>query len=225
MSTLKTTYVQHPSAVSPSIELSADGSIVLPLSGIGDLADVDEGSGAADGDVLTYDGSGDVWVPAAVGGLVAVKSANLTSVFSASVASGANTAVTGLAVTHATADAANDLLVTVSIGIASDSLRARVGFAVSDGSNFLFVGDADGSRLRITSGANNTVAADDYDNQISFSFIHSPGSTTSTTYTVHLFNLNNSTQTMFVNKSSAADSNSTYVGRGASSIIIQEVSV
>jgi len=162
---------------------------------------------------------------ASAGGLVAVKSANLTSVFSASVASGANTAVTGLAVTHATADAANDLLVTVSIGIASDTSRARVGFAVSDGSNFLFVGDADGSRLRITSGANDVAAADDYDNQISFSFVHSPGSTTSTTYTVHLFNLNPGTQTMFVNKTSGSDGNSTYVGRGASSIIIQEVKV
>jgi hypothetical protein len=65
MSTLKTTFIQHPSATEPSIELSADGSIVLPLSGIGDLADVDEGSGAADGDVLTYDGVGNVWSPVA----------------------------------------------------------------------------------------------------------------------------------------------------------------
>jgi hypothetical protein len=65
MSTLKTTFIQHPSATEPSIELSSDGSIVLPLSGIGDLADVDEGSGAADGDVLTYDGVGNVWSPVA----------------------------------------------------------------------------------------------------------------------------------------------------------------
>jgi hypothetical protein len=68
MSTLKTTFIQHPSATEPSIELSADGSIVLPLSGIGDLADVDEGSGAADGDVLTYDGVGNVWFPVAPAG-------------------------------------------------------------------------------------------------------------------------------------------------------------
>jgi hypothetical protein len=68
MSTLKTTFIQHPSATEPSIELSADGSIVLPLSGIGDLADVDEGSGAVDGDVLTYDGVGNVWSPVAPAG-------------------------------------------------------------------------------------------------------------------------------------------------------------
>jgi hypothetical protein len=70
MSTLKTTFIQHPSATEPSIELSSDGSIVLPLSGIGDLADVDEGSGAADGDVLTYDGVGNVWSPAAPAGAI-----------------------------------------------------------------------------------------------------------------------------------------------------------
>jgi hypothetical protein len=65
MSTLKTTYIQHPSAEEPSIELSADGTIVLPLSDLGDLSNVDEGSGASDGDVLTYDGVGNVWFPVA----------------------------------------------------------------------------------------------------------------------------------------------------------------
>jgi hypothetical protein len=31
MSTLKTTYIQHPSAASPAIELSAEGFVLLPL--------------------------------------------------------------------------------------------------------------------------------------------------------------------------------------------------
>ena len=63
MSTLKTTYIQHPSAVSPAIELTAEGTVTLPLSGIGSLVDVNEGSGPEDGNVLIYDAATTSWVP------------------------------------------------------------------------------------------------------------------------------------------------------------------
>lgn len=61
MSTIKTTYIQHPSATSPNLELAADGTVVLPLSDLEDLANV---SGSpTDGQVLSYDNGTSSWNP------------------------------------------------------------------------------------------------------------------------------------------------------------------
>lgn len=116
MSTIKTTYIQHPSATNPNIELSADGTVALPLSGIGDLANVDEGSGAADGDVLTYDGVSDLWVPApsAVGGKVLqVQSSLLTGNWSTT--SGTFQEITGLSVSITPSSTLSKILVLVNV--------------------------------------------------------------------------------------------------------------
>jgi hypothetical protein len=59
MSTIKTTFIQHPSSDEPNIQLNADGTVDLPLSNIEDLANVSVES-PEDGDVLLYD-DGD-WV-------------------------------------------------------------------------------------------------------------------------------------------------------------------
>jgi hypothetical protein len=61
MSTLKTTFIQHPSAEEPSIELSADGTIVLPLSDLEDLANVD--GTPTDGQFLAWNSSTSQWEP------------------------------------------------------------------------------------------------------------------------------------------------------------------
>jgi len=65
MSTLRTTYIQHPSSPVANITLSEDGSVELPglASSIGDLDDVDTTS-VSDGDVLSYfDGEDGGWLP------------------------------------------------------------------------------------------------------------------------------------------------------------------
>ena len=61
MSTIRTTRVQHPSSPSANIELNADGTVALPLTGLEDLADV-SGTPVA-GDKLVFDGTN--WVPLA----------------------------------------------------------------------------------------------------------------------------------------------------------------
>jgi hypothetical protein len=61
MSTLKTTFIQHPSATEPSIELSADGTIVLPLSDLEDLANVD--GTPTDGQFLAWNSATSQWEP------------------------------------------------------------------------------------------------------------------------------------------------------------------
>lgn len=86
MSTIRTTFIQHPDAESPAIELNVDGTVALPLADsdnvnegttnlyftdaradgriaaadLGDLSNVDT-TGAGAGDVLAFDGS--KWVP------------------------------------------------------------------------------------------------------------------------------------------------------------------
>lgn len=60
MSTIKTTFIQHPSAESPSIELNADGTVALPLSDLEDLANVS--ATPTDGQALVYDAATSSWV-------------------------------------------------------------------------------------------------------------------------------------------------------------------
>lgn len=109
MSTIKTTYIQHPSAASPNLELAADGTVVLPLSDLEDLANV---SGSpTDGQVLAYDSGSSAWGPVN-GGKV------LQTVFS-SLAANVNITATsfttaGLSATITPSNASNKILVFVS---------------------------------------------------------------------------------------------------------------
>jgi hypothetical protein len=177
-----------------------------------------------------YDGS--AFVPAAPtpppAGLVAVKSALFTGTKSTSVAAEGNVGITELAVTHAVAAASNRLLITVYIGsIATTDFANTTGIAVSDGTNFLAVGDAAGIRARVSTGGNPSVSGTQYDrivSHLSFGFVHTPGDTTSRTYTVHLFNLGNSGYTLHLNRR-GDDADEARVERTASSLIVQEVTV
>ena len=61
MSTLKTTYIQHPSAVGPAIELTAEGTVALPLSNLEDLNNVS--ATPTNGQVLAWNASTENWEP------------------------------------------------------------------------------------------------------------------------------------------------------------------
>jgi hypothetical protein len=213
MSTLKTTFIQHPSAEEPSIELSADGSIVLPLSGIGDLADVDEGSGAVDGDVLTYDGVSDLWVPAPVSGLVAVKHALFTGTQAVNPGSKGNFAVTDLTITHTLADAANKLIIFAYLGVAENSRSSGTsGIGVADNGALIAVGTAISARTPVSQqGVSPSVT-----------FVYEPGDTVAHTYTVRGVNVNNVGAVVYINRE-AADTDNGDFPRASSGFVIQEV--
>jgi hypothetical protein len=72
MSTLKVQNLQHPDSPEANIVLFDDGSVSLASTTLelGDLADVNEGAGATDGQVLTYDEMTGEWVPAPPSGAV-----------------------------------------------------------------------------------------------------------------------------------------------------------
>ena len=159
------------------------------------------------------------------GGLVAVKHAIFTGTQTASVASGGNVAVTDLTITHEVADAANKLIISAFFGAVGSTVGlGRVGIAVHDGSSLIAIGDADGSRTRVTAGgivsATSTVWVVAMP---SVTFVHTPGAG-SKTYTVRAINIDTSTETLYINR---AESATDIVGssRAVSSLVIQEVSV
>ena len=182
------------------------------------------------GKVYIYydDGTSSQWVSAIggsiAGSIIAVESVLKTDTFSASVASGGNTAVTDLSITHALSNASNKLLITAFFGVASSSNESsRIGIAINDGSGFLALGDAAGARTSVTAGGNyQATTAGVNTASPSISILHSPGTTASKTYNVHIINTNSSTNTLYVNRTSD-DSDAANRVRGASSIIIQEV--
>jgi hypothetical protein len=221
MSTIKATFFQHPSATEPSIELSADGSIVLPLSGIGDLADVDEGSGAADGDVLTYDGTGDVWVPqgivlpAGVGSNVVQTVKSNTQVISTTV----NTAIMSAVITPSSATSKVLVISNLQFGwTASNANFAR--FTLVRSPSVIYLGDTDGSRNRSSSAANDATAT--RITPVTLVFLDSPNTTSATTYRIEGQGVGGDGGSIFINRA-ATDTNSATVPRVASSLTVIEV--
>jgi hypothetical protein len=172
--------------------------------------------------VQKYNGAS--FVP--VGGLVATKSALKTDTFTSSVTSANNVAVTGLSITHALQNANNKLIISAYFGTAGSSDgRGNIGIGVMDGSTFIGVGDAAGSRQRVgAGGVTNPSANANNITTPSVTFVYQPADTTSRTYTIRAINILDSTATLFVNRSED-DSNTAFYPRGSSGLVIQEVAV
>ena len=132
------------------------------------------------------------------GSVVTVVSTTKTDRFSASLSSMNSTAITGLSLTHETADVANKLLISVNVGaIYNTATVSPTGIAVYDGTNFLSVGDDASGFARVTSGMGGsglTTAS------LSLNIVHTPGAG-SKTYSVYVWNLRGDTRTVQVNYS------------------------
>ena len=160
----------------------------------------------------------------AAGGLVAVKTVAKTNVFSASVASGASVDVTDLSITHSLADASNRLLLLAQVFTGSSDISGnRAGAAFYDGSSLLNIGDADGSRARVSSIQSLHINGSG-GQSTNLMLLHSPPSTASTTYTVRLINANTTATTLYVNRGEN-DVDDIRLARGASTFTLLEVKV
>jgi hypothetical protein len=162
----------------------------------------------------------------AAGGLVAVKSALFTGTQSQSLAPSANVAVTNLSITHTLANAANKLIISAYFGAAATSHQfGSVGIAVADDGTLIGIGDADGSRTRVGAGGfvtgsgSNAVVA-----MPSVTFVYLPGDAAEHVYTVRAINIDNSTRTLYINRSEV-DGNDEFRPRASSGLVIQEVKV
>jgi hypothetical protein len=162
----------------------------------------------------------------AAGGLVAVKHALFTGTQTNSTAGGANFAVTDLSITHTLADAANKLIISAYFGVAGNSEgRGNVGIAVADDGTLIGIGNAADDRTPV--GAGGPVAgtiANFLVTMPSVTFVYEPGDTAAHTFTVRAINMNNVTQTVYINRTEA-DTDLVGVPRASSGFVIQEVRV
>ena len=158
------------------------------------------------------------------GGLVAVKSAIFTGTQVASVTSGNNLSVTDLSITHEVADSANKLIISAFLGAAANAEQtANVGIAVHDGTGLIAIGDAAGSRTRMTAGGRIGASSTLQGLPICVTFVHTPGSG-SKTYTLRAVNHSQLTRTVYINRLED-DFDDARRPRTVSSLVIQEVKV
>jgi hypothetical protein len=207
MSTLKTTNIQHPDAVSPAIELDPVDGVVFSAASF-DAAAITSGSLAA------------ARLPS--GSVVSVKSATKTDVFTASVPAGASVDITGLTISHAASSPSNKILIIGDAMVSAVNGRnAGIGPGVNGSLVSDAIGEAAGTRARVSSSSNDQVRQNNAV-AVGFNYLYSPGSTSSVTYSLRAIHVDTGTNTVFVNRGEDefGDGRS---ARGASTLTIIEV--
>jgi hypothetical protein len=153
--------------------------------------------------------------------LVNIKQTALTSAFGTAVATATTTGdIAGLTVAITPSANTSKILVSAFLSLDIDlsnlvyALLHRDGVAIG-------VGDASGSRARVTSGF---LPSANMPGLLSLSFLDSPATTSSVTYSVRLRTSSGGTRTIYVNRGPGdADNGST--SRAISTITVQEVPV
>ena len=157
-------------------------------------------------------------LPSGVGGKVLqVVSTTKTDTFTTSSAS--MTDVTGLSVSITPSSASNKILVLLSLTISGQDGVSGAGYQLVRGSTAICIGDAAGSRIRISGGIGYLGNTNVY-TTISGSFLDSPATTSATTYKVQVGKGMN----VFINRTEAnTDGTEVYQARTASTITLMEI--
>tara|TARA_B000000557_G_scaffold253533_1_gene242720 strand:- start:270 stop:848 length:579 start_codon:yes stop_codon:yes gene_type:complete len=190
MATLNATNLKHASSGSNNIILAADGSTT-----ISNLSNA--------------------------GKVIQVQSVTKTDTFSSSESSG-NYSGPAISLNFTATSTSNKLLIMANLMVAGSHSSERLGIILFAGGSKLTgaVGNADGSRRRISMGGYN-----DADNSyvcISHSHYFTPASTNQITYDYRLHNGRGATGTVYLNRDGNNDDN-THHGRGTSTITIMEI--
>jgi hypothetical protein len=161
-------------------------------------------------------------IGATAGQVIQVVSTTKQDVFSASIASGTFTDVTGLSVSITPSSASNKILIMCHVVGALDTDENRQFIMIKrDGSQLLGAsGTASGSRISTITiqGAATTAGGATH----FFNFLDSPSSTSSLTYQISMTQGSGTTKTIYVNRGSD-DDNQSYIGRAASTITVMEI--
>jgi len=169
-----------------------------------------------------YDGA--TWQTVGASAVLQVKSTTLTTTFSASVANGAQTPISGLSVSITPTSASNNILVIAQV-TGNTSNQSGMYCTLKRGATAVGIGAAAGSRQVVTSGnigtGTNTSASESL-RGVSMAFLDSPATTSATTYSVDISHATGGTITVYVNRSNS-DANVTYIARGISTITVFEV--
>ena len=157
---------------------------------------------------------------AGFGKILQVVSGTKTDSFSASLTNGAITTVTGLSATITPSSASSKVLVLLDLSGAGDDTDV-FSTIVKRGGTEIGLGDAAGSRTRVTSGGPASSGSNGFSSSPAI-VLDSPASTSPLTYTVDIHNNDNATVTVFVNRS-PSDGNAARNSRSSSTIILMEV--
>lgn len=155
------------------------------------------------------------------GKIVQVVQKHRTNVWSESLAAGDKSSA-ALTKAITTTSSSNQVLITISLTIGFSAAVNRVSVTIKrDDTPIALSNDTSDNKRRssicgIYNGSNNF-------EPITFSFLDTPGSAASHSYTVHLHHGTTSTVTAYLNRA-GTESNHTYRMRGTSSMILQEVS-
>lgn len=128
--------------------------------------------------------------------------------------------VTGLSVNITPTNSSNKILVMYQFLVTADPANAGVGVRLVRNSTPIFIGDAASTRPQVTNGGsslNNFCWI-----PMAGSFVDSPSTTSAVTYKIQIFN--SSGTTSFVNRTQNDRDISVADARGASSIIVMEIS-
>jgi hypothetical protein len=157
-------------------------------------------------------------------GVVQVQSTAKTDTFTASVAQGASTAITGVSVSITPTSASNKILVVAQItgGTTNDGVSSY--YTLKRDATAIGIGDAASNRQRVTSGflGDTSVQAQESLTNTVMAFLDSPATTSATTYSVDVSHARGGTVSVYVNRSQT-DPDFNYIARGISTITVMEV--
>ena len=183
-----------------------------------------------DGSMYVYytdpGGGSSSWIGAVSrsGGILQVVSTTKTDAFSASVTTGNFVAVTGLSATITPRSTSSKILVSVSVtGAASTASNAGIlDIRLKRGATAIGIADAAGSRPRLSAGTYATAGVGESKTTVATEVLDSPSTTSSTTYSVDLYNLSSTTQTLYCNRT-PTDTDGVSWARMVSTITLIEV--
>jgi hypothetical protein len=159
------------------------------------------------------------WGP--VGSVLQVVSTTKTDTFSASLNANTKTAITGLSVSITPSSTSNKVYIMASVSAGNTTNNNPVYYTLKRGATEIGIGNAAGSRQRVTSGSFTEtlfVGA----NSVTIDFLDTPNTTSATTYSVDISHGRSSTTTVNVNRS-PGDSDSNIEPRFVSTITAIEV--
>lgn len=155
--------------------------------------------------------------------ILQVVSTTKTDTFSASLASGASSAITGLSASITPSSASSEILVSVNVTGAASTNLALLSFIVKRDGTAIGVGATAGSRTSVSASAMAWVTDGGSIMGASSEYLDSPASTSALSYTVEVANVSGVTRTAYINRTQT-DTDSAGYPRSASTITVMEVS-
>jgi hypothetical protein len=129
--------------------------------------------------------------------------------------------ITDLSVSITPSSTSSKIMIISSIMASASSVSATIMTRLMRGATAIGIGDASGSRTRVTWGTDNYTGSN-LNISISLTFLDSPSTTSATTYKVQLAETRASGDTAFINRD-GADSSDVQVPRGISTITVMEI--